>query len=378
MTSNATKYLRRLTRPWRLVFVLYACALTVATHWPQLDIGTETQPAPDKLLHLFAFGGLAFLLIQTRWLRTIWTVGLVTFMWTLLDEITQALPVLGRQSSVMDVLAGELGVAVVVTWAWALGSIGEVANRTRIAQQHFLLADLFRHPRTWIVVLAIALIGALIMGGSIALAIKFVFTRYGGEQLTNVLVVSVVGAFVGMYVSLSGLLARHAAQPVRQRPCFRCGSSCDNVSFDDVGRGRCSQCDAPLQLGQWAKPMQLSPAAVRRGVVHAAAHAGGLLVMGAALLLIVLQLSISFRWAKSLLRPWNDLPPDMKTAVGLTAIALIVARAVRVYRRREAKLYDRQHIHCRACEHDLQGTPITQGVGVCPECGAPFVRFASD
>ena len=59
MTSNATKYLRRLTKPWRVVFVLYACALTVATHWPQLDIGTETQPAPDKLLHLFAFGGLA-------------------------------------------------------------------------------------------------------------------------------------------------------------------------------------------------------------------------------------------------------------------------------------------------------------------------------
>ena len=93
MTSNATKFLRHLTRPWRFVFVLYACALTVATHWPELDIDTETQPAPDKLLHLFAFGGLAFLLIQTRWLRTIWTVGVLTFMWTLLDEITQALPV---------------------------------------------------------------------------------------------------------------------------------------------------------------------------------------------------------------------------------------------------------------------------------------------
>ena len=107
MPSSATKYLRRLAKPWRLVLVLYACALTVATHWPQLDIGSETQPAPDKLLHLFAFGGLAFLLIQTRWLRTIWTVGILTFMWPLLDEITQALPVLGRQSSVTDILAGD-------------------------------------------------------------------------------------------------------------------------------------------------------------------------------------------------------------------------------------------------------------------------------
>ena len=378
MTSSATKFLRRLTRPWRLVFVFYACALTVATHWPQLDIGTETQPAPDKLLHLFAFGGLAFLLIQTNWLRTIWAVGVLTFMWTLLDEITQALPVLGRQSSVTDILAGELGVALVITWAWALGSIGGVANRTRLAQQHFLLAELFRQPRTWIIVASAAMLGALMTGGSIALALKFVFTRYGGEQLTNVLVAVMVGAIAGTQVSLAGLLSRVTAGGVKQRPCFGCGSSCDNVSFDDVGRGRCSRCDAVLQLGQWAKPMQLPPTAVMRAVVSAAAHAGGLLIMGAALLLIMSQLSMSFRWAKSLLRTWNDLPPDMKAAVGLTAIAMIVARAVRVYRRREAKLYDRQHIHCRTCEQDLQGTAIKQGVGRCPECGTPFVRFASD
>ena len=99
---DATEHARRSARPWRIAFVLYACALTVATHWPQLEIGTEGQPAPDKLLHLFAFGGLAFLLIRTSWLRTIWAVGILTFMWTVLDEITQALPVLGRHSSVTD------------------------------------------------------------------------------------------------------------------------------------------------------------------------------------------------------------------------------------------------------------------------------------
>ncbi|MEE9130409.1 MAG: VanZ family protein [Phycisphaerales bacterium] len=375
MTSNATKYLRRLTRPWRLVFVLYACALTGATHWPQLDIGTETQPAPDKLLHLFAFGGLALLLIQTSWLRTIWAVGVLTFMWTLLDELTQALPVLGRQSSVTDILAGELGVALVVTWAWALGSIGGVANRTRLAQQHFLLAELFRQPRTWIIVASAALLGALMTGGSIALVMKFVFTRYGGEQLSKILVAAMVGALAGTQVSLAGLLTRHAAQRVKQRPCFGCGSSCDDVSFDDFGRGRCSGCDAPLQLGQWVQPMQLPLTAVLRGGGHAVAFAGGLLIAGTALLLIVLRLSMHFGWAKSLVRMWNDLSPDMQTAVDLTAIAIIVACAVRMYRWRQAKLYDRQHEWCRACEHDLKGTPITQGVGVCPECGTPFVRF---
>lgn len=377
MNTISAQHTKRLARPWRLAFVLYASALTVATHWPHLDLTGPTGPkAPDKLLHLFAFGGLAFLLIQTRWLGRIWLAGIVTVMWTLLDEVTQSLPVLGRQSSLIDILAGQLGIVLVIVWMSALGPIGGIANRTRIAQRHFLLAELFGRPRTWIVVLSVSLIGALIMGGSIALAMKFVFTRYSGEQLAKVLVVSVIGAFAGLYVSLPGLLARHAAKRIAQRPCFRCGSSCEDVSFDEAGRGRCSRCDAALQLGQWDKPMQLPPTAVMRVGVPAAAHAGGLLVMGAALLLIVLQLSMSFRWAESLLRPWNDLPPDMKTAVGLTAIALIVASAVRKYRRRQAKLYDCQHERCRACRHDLQGSPIAQGIGRCPECSTPFVRFA--
>ena len=378
MTSNATKYLRRLTKPWRLVFVLYACALTLSTHWPQLDLGmvTDTQTAPDKLLHLFAFGGLAFLLIRTRWLRTIWAVGVVTFMWTLLDEITQALPVLGRQSSVTDILAGELGVALIVTWAWALGSIGGVANRTRLAQQHFLLAELFRQPRTWIIVASAALLGALVTGGSIALAMKFVFTRYGGEQLTKILVAAMVGALAGTQVSLAGLLSRVAAGRVKQRPCFGCGASCSAVQFDSAGRGRCPQCDVPLQLGQWAEPMQLPLSAAARGVVPAVAFAGGMLIAGAVTLLVLLRLARQFAWANDLIRIWHDFPPDMQTAVDLTAIALIAALAVRIYRRRQARLHDRQHLNCRACEHDLRGTPITQGVGVCPECGAPFVRFA--
>ena len=378
MTSNATKYLRRLTKPWRVVFVLYACALTLSTHWPQLDLGmvTDTQTAPDKLLHLFAFGGLAFLLIQTRWLRRIWMAGILVFMWTLLDEITQALPVLGRQSSVTDILAGELGVALIVTWAWALGSIGGVANRTRLAQQHFLLAELFRQPRTWIIVASAALLGALVTGGSIALAMKFVFTRYGGEQLTKVLVAAIVGALAGTQVSLAGLLSRVAAGRVKQRPCFGCGSSCIAVRFDSAGRGRCPQCDVSLQLGQWAEPMQLPLSAAARGVVPAVAFAGGMLIAGAVTLLVLLRLARQFAWANDLIRIWHDFPPDMQTAVDLTAIALIAALAVRIYRRRQARLHDRQHLNCRACEHDLRGTPITQGVGVCPECGAPFVRFA--
>ena len=49
---------------WRSAFVIYALLLTIATHWPSLQLGTEESPWPDKLLHMLAFGGLAFLFIQ--------------------------------------------------------------------------------------------------------------------------------------------------------------------------------------------------------------------------------------------------------------------------------------------------------------------------
>lgn len=377
MNTIGAQHTKRLARPWRIAFVLYTSALTVATHWPHLDLTGPTGPeAPDKLLHLFAFGGLAFLLIQTRWLGRIWMAGVVTVIWTLLDEITQSLPVLGRQSSLIDILAGQLGIVLVIVWMSVLGPVGGIANRTRIAQQHFLLAELFGKFRSWVLVGAAASGGAIVTGGVIALAMVFVFTRYGGDKLSKVLVAAMVGAVAGIHVSLAAFIAHRAAKRVAQRPCFVCGLSCNDVSFDEAGRGRCSTCDAPVQRGQWVEPMQLPLTAVLRGGGPAVALVAGLLVAGTASLLIVLRLSMYFGWAKSIVRMWNDFPTDMQTAIDFTAIALILACAVRLYRRRQAKLYDCQHERCRACRHDLQGTPIAQGIGRCPECGTPFVRFA--
>ena len=215
VNSIGAQHTKRLARPWRIAFVLYASALTVATHWPHLDLTGPTGPkAPDKLLHLFAFGGLAFLLIQTRWLGRIWMAGIVSVMWTLLDEITQSLPVLGRQSSLIDILAGQLGIVLVIVWVSVLGPIGGIANRTRIAQQHFLLAELFGKFRSWILVGSAASAGAIVTGGVIALAMFFIFTRYGGEKLSKVLVAAMVGAFAGIQVSLAALLTHRAPGPV--------------------------------------------------------------------------------------------------------------------------------------------------------------------
>ena len=56
-------------------------------------------PDPDKLAHFLAFAGLAFLLWRTRWISGAWPFAAVLLGWTVLDEASQALPVLERSTS---------------------------------------------------------------------------------------------------------------------------------------------------------------------------------------------------------------------------------------------------------------------------------------
>ncbi|MHC5114935.1 MAG: VanZ family protein [Planctomycetota bacterium] len=104
-------------RFWRCAFVGYAVALAIGTHWPRIDLGSAAgMPDPDKIAHFVAFAGLAFLLWRTQWVPDprLWAALLLG--WPVLDEVTQALPILGRSTSWQDVLAGQLGVIVVVAW----------------------------------------------------------------------------------------------------------------------------------------------------------------------------------------------------------------------------------------------------------------------
>ena len=119
----------------RVIFVLYALALTTATHWPALDLdtGIETFPAPDKIIHMIAFSGLFVLLWRTRWVPRIWQAGLIVLVWALIDELSQSIEVLQRTFSVQDVVAGQLGVVVTLAWYRALAP----GNRGRIRYETF-------------------------------------------------------------------------------------------------------------------------------------------------------------------------------------------------------------------------------------------------
>src|SRR5262245_61391978 len=99
---------------WRMLFIAYALALTIATHWPRLQVDTGL-PGNDKTIHFLAFGGLTILLWQTRWVKRLWLCGLIVLVWSILDEASQELPGIHRTMTYTDLIANALGVLAATT-----------------------------------------------------------------------------------------------------------------------------------------------------------------------------------------------------------------------------------------------------------------------
>lgn len=123
----------RLCRP---VFWLYAAVLVTLTHWPKLEIHAPIE-RPDLYVHLGAFG-LWTLLFQScgyfgprRSVKPVLTSGAVALAWCLLDEATQAIPIIRRQARWDDAGANVLGV-VLATVAWLVAS--RLMNARRAAR----------------------------------------------------------------------------------------------------------------------------------------------------------------------------------------------------------------------------------------------------
>lgn len=126
---------------WRVVFVLYAIALTTGTHWPVPPVPQKGDFPLDKCLHLLAFGGGTGLLTLTRWLgrgtpraftaRNIARCVAAGLLWAGLDEATQYMPgVLQRKAQFSDYAANAAGVllAGAVAMLFARVSIEHPSN----------------------------------------------------------------------------------------------------------------------------------------------------------------------------------------------------------------------------------------------------------
>jgi hypothetical protein len=297
----------------------------------------------------------------------------VGLAWAALDETTQGIPILNRMFSWQDMLAGQVSVILVGAWLWALGPLGGAPSRWRLAFQSFVVADLCAKLGTWLLSAAAGIAGAGVCGLIAWVVFRAAGTVYGNPG--NVIVAAIVGAIAGAQVTVVALLGPRARALADQRPCFACGASCREAPFDDSGRGGCPSCGSPIHRGQWAPPMQLPMSAALHGARWGVFAALGLLALVIVLYIVLLVASMRMTWAKELLGVWQRLTVDMQLAVDLALVGVALASGVRVYRSRQARLHDRQHEVCRGCGHNLTGTPLVQGLGACPECGAPFAKM---
>ncbi len=366
---------RRASAPWRLALAVYAAALLLGTHWPRLSLGTEESPFPDKLVHLGAFGGLTVLLVLSRVLP-VWAAGIVAAVWTALDELSQSIPGLGRTISWQDLAAGLLGVALAMTWVWALGPVGGLPSQTRRACRAHVRRELLRRPRTWVAAGLGAGLGGAVLSAIDAIAhlVGWLLAPDVSNNLERVMLIAPLAAAAAGCGTVAFLTERAMTGLDLHRPCFACGRLSHDARLDEFGRGRCTECGAALHRGQWTNVMFSHDTAVGRSALRAVAAMGIVALAGLTLLGVPIVLSERFRAVHAIFAWWGQ-PEDLRQAAFLAVNAAVWALGTRVFRSHQARLFDRQHASCRACGYDLSGAPLEYGCGGCPECGVPFVRF---
>lgn len=366
--AASTPFARRATALRRVLFGLYASALALGTHWPRLQIGDPAHP-PDKLLHFVAFAGLAVMLWEARLVRRHRTLFLIGLIWVILDESTQALPGLGRTSSVEDVVAGGLGFFSASILLWSLRPRGGVASRLRRRRFERLLDALLARPANWMILGTAAALGATI-GVPVAILLVHLFGLDEPPFQT-----ALVGGMLGV-AALGGAAARHGLRAmestvVEQGRCLGCGAE-DRSS--EVACPRCG-CE-PLPGARLPWPSVGWPDVARASLLPLAG-AGAML-----LFLFTVWLGLVAARREVLLAARIDdlirgLAPGMSTVLDASVIALVGAIAIDRARARLARRIDAGDRRCLGCGQDLRGTTVADGLGRCGECGGAFLRQAA-
>jgi len=102
----------------RIIFAVYALALFIGTHIPNLHVRVPTIDRPDLLIHMAAFGGWFSLLLAAevlgpwRSFRSIALCFLIAICGAAVDEYSQSLPVLRRTAAWDDFAANTMGIVL--------------------------------------------------------------------------------------------------------------------------------------------------------------------------------------------------------------------------------------------------------------------------
>lgn len=148
-------------RAWRIALVAYLVPLTVATHWPRLGLGEGGMI--DKFIHFAGFGLLAWMWMHAAPRGSARLGFAIGFCWVYLDERTQAIEILGRTFSMLDMVAGWIGVLM----AGAVFALRHPALRAGPARSEMLEQEAMLYARgaSWTSAAGTVLLTVIAVGG---------------------------------------------------------------------------------------------------------------------------------------------------------------------------------------------------------------------
>ncbi|MSR28630.1 MAG: zinc ribbon domain-containing protein [Phycisphaerales bacterium] len=342
---------------------------SIATHWPRLTFGAEGPS--DKAVHALAFGVIAYLVVQARWIRGLWATGLAMSGYALLDESTQQLPWFNRHTSIEDYFADIIGIATACMMVWPLPM-----PATRLAKLRQGLSDAARRrlldrPAAWLAFVTTGVLGAMI-GGAIGLLFRnlaFDRVRIGQAILAG----TVIGVGIAIALACRPALAAHSRAIRGGRLCFKCGNAI--ALGADAREGACLGCGALWRRVQWILPADTDESGrsistrLARTVLAMSNARAVVMVIAAGAIVVVSSWAMAF--SDILVMPSSDLRALAVAAVWVAAIA-VAERSIRLAKQSRR---DGEGNRCLACGHDLHASMVGDDRGCCPECGAEFARI---
>lgn len=112
---------------FRIAFAVYAAALFIGTHIPDLQIRVGHIERPDLFIHMVAFGGWFCLLLISEYLgpwrspRSVAMCAAIAVACAGIDEYSQSLPVLNRTAAWDDFAANVSGIVLAAGITLLLG-----------------------------------------------------------------------------------------------------------------------------------------------------------------------------------------------------------------------------------------------------------------
>lgn len=362
--TGMTPVLRRSVALRRVVLGVYAAGVAVGTHWPRLQMGDPEHP-PDKLLHFVSFGGLAFFLWQARYFRSILALFLFSIAWTSVDEITQALPGLGRSFSLEDVCAGSMGVACTAMLVWATRMPSTPVAALRRERFDGMITVVLSEPIGWLAVAVSAAVGI-----TVALPASIMLNGLTDDPTpfqAGVIGIVVGGGF-GAAACLLLAMRSFEGRMMDRRLCLGCRGPVPE------GATECPSCGQVPLVAQWLPMPALTVGALLRACLPPVL--GGIAAILFAIIAMGLYASLSpaTTFVVRLNAWWNGLSKGMDSDIHALFLCAVVAVTIERCRARLARRVEGGHRTCLGCGHDLRSTPATDGTGRCGECGAGFVR----